>query len=119
MKKYKSLFIILGIIGALVILSLSGRFLNKNSATNMILFFGDTCPHCKDLKEYIVKNNVKAKLNFKELEVYNNRGNAALLSAKAKSCGLDTIQGVPVPFFFDGQNCYVGSDKIEEFLATK
>lgn len=119
MKKYKSLFIILGVIGVLVILSLSGRFLNKDSTSNMIFFYGDTCPHCKDVEEYIIKNNVKAKLNFKEMEVYNNRGNAALLTAKARACKLDTTQGVPVPFFFDGQNCYVGSDKIEEFFATK
>ena len=117
MKKHKNIYIILGVIAFLIVLSLSGRFLNKDSATNMIFFYGDTCPHCKDVEEYIVKNNIKAKLSFKELEVYNNRGNAILLTAKAKACGLETAQGVPVPFFFDGQNCHVGSDKIEEFFA--
>lgn len=118
MKKHKNLYIILGVIAFLIVLSLSGRFLNKDSATSMIFFYGDTCPHCKDVEEYIVKNNVKAKLNFKELEVYNNRGNAALLTAKAKDCKLDTTNGVGVPFFFDGQNCYMGSLEIENFFAS-
>lgn len=119
MKKYKSLFILLGIIALLAILSISGRYLNKASGSEMILFFGDTCPHCKNVEEYITANNVKAKLNFKELEVYNNKTNAALLTAKAKNCGLDTTQGVGVPFFFDGQNCILGDQPIIDFLKTK
>jgi hypothetical protein len=119
MKKYKNLFIILGVIGLLIILSISGRFLNKNKASEMILFFGDTCPHCKNVDEYITTNNIKSRLNFQELEVYNNKTNAALLSAKAKDCGLDISQGVGVPFFFDGQNCILGDQPIIDFLKTK
>jgi len=107
----------LGVIAVLIILAVSGRFLNNDSG--MIFFYGSTCPHCKDVEKYITDNNVKAKLNFKELETWEDKTNAAILSAKAKQCGLDISQGVPVPLFFDGQSCYVGSDKIEEFFASK
>ena len=118
MKKHKTLIIVLGIIAFLIILSISGRFLNKNES-GMIFFYGNSCPHCKEVEEYIATNNIKAKLNFKELETWENQSNAALLASKAKQCGVDISQGVPVPLFFDGQNCYVGSDKIKEFFASK
>ncbi|MFZ4632556.1 MAG: hypothetical protein ACOYL8_05190 [Patescibacteria group bacterium] len=118
-KKHKTLLTVLGVIAFLVLLSISGRYLNKNADSNMIFFYGDTCPHCKNVEEYITANNIKAKVNFKELETYNNTANANLLADKAQKCGLDTTGGVPVPLFFDGQNCIVGDVPIIEFLKTK
>lgn len=119
MKKYKNLFIILGVIGFFVILSASGRFFNKQSSAKMIFFYGNTCPHCKDVDRYIAANKVKDKISFQELEVYNNKTNAALLAAKAKICQFDTTRGVPVPFFFDGEECYLGSDQIIDFFEDE
>lgn len=116
-KKYKNLIIILfAILAILAVLIPLGQFNNKSK---MILFFGDTCPHCKNVEDYIQANNIKNKLSFQELEVYNNAGNASLLGAKAKQCGLDTSNGVGVPFFFDGQNCIQGDEPIIEFFKTK
>lgn len=85
----------------------------------MILFYGDTCPHCKTVEEYITANNIKAKLSFKELEVFNNQANAQLLASKAQKCGLDVSGGVGVPFFFDGHNCLVGDQPIIDYFKTK
>jgi len=113
MKKHKTLFIILGVIAFLLLLASSGRFMNKPT---MIYFYGDTCPHCHDVLDYIAAEGIRDKLSFRELETYKNRNNAQLLATKAKSCQLNTSQGVPVPFFFDGQSCHIGSDKIIEFL---
>lgn len=116
MKKYKTLIIILGIILAILALANLGRLTNK---PEMILFFGDTCPHCKNVEAYINENGIKDKLNFQELEVYNNKANARLLGEKAKQCGLDISNGIGVPFFFDGQNCIEGEDNIIDFFKTK
>jgi predicted DCC family thiol-disulfide oxidoreductase YuxK len=116
MKKNKTLLITLAIIVFLGLLSLLGRLLNK---PEMILFFGDTCPHCKNVEKYISENKIREVFKFQELEVYNNKANAQLLAQKAKGCGLDTAQGVGVPLFFDGQKCLQGDEAIINFLKTK
>ncbi len=113
MKKYKTLIIFSGIIVFLVLIVLLGRLTNK---PEMILFFGDTCPHCKNVEKYLTENNIRNKYKFQELEVYNNKANAQILAQTAKQCGLDTTNGVGVPLFFDGQNCLQGDEPIINFL---
>jgi glutaredoxin len=113
MQKSNKIWIILGAAAVLIILLTSGKWANK---PKMIYFYGDTCPHCHDVLDYIAAEGIRDKLSFRELETYNNRNNAQLLVAKAKLCKMSTAQGVPVPFFFDGENCYIGSDKIIEVL---
>jgi len=115
-KKYKPLLIVLLVIAFFVFIIFLGRLTNK---PEMILFFGDTCPHCKNVDEYISQNGIREKIKFQELEVYNNKDNAALLAQKAKQCSLDTSNGVGVPFFFDGKNCIQGDQPIIDFLKTK
>jgi glutaredoxin len=117
-NKYKPPIIILVIIAVIGAILIWGQVAARKEASRpkMILFYGDTCPHCKNVEEYINANNVKAKLSFQELEVYNNKVNAKLLGDKAKQCGLDTSQGVGVPFFFDGQNCISGDQDIINFF---
>lgn len=116
MKKSKNIWIIIGAVAAIILLASLGRWTNK---PKMIYFYGETCPHCHEVLGYIADNDIRGKLSFRELETYNNVNNARLLNAKAKLCRLDTTQGVPVPFFFDGQNCYIGSDKIIEFFEDQ
>lgn len=112
-KKYLPLIILLlavAIIGFLIINT------KKDSAPEMILFYGDTCPHCQKVNDYINANNIKAKFKFQELEVYNNQTNARLMMKKAVACGLDTSQGLAIPFFWDGKNCLVGDEKIMTYF---
>ena len=35
----------------------------------MILFFSNSCPHCKIVEQYISDNNIDAKIKFQKLEV--------------------------------------------------
>jgi len=119
MKKNKTLFIILGVAGVLVILALLGRFTNKEAKPEMILFYGDTCPHCKNVDDFISANSVRDKLKFQELEVYNNQANARLLSVTAKKCNIDTSAGIGVPFFFDGASCLQGDQPIIDYFQSK
>ncbi len=119
MKKYKILIIILVVIiffGGLVLL---GRLTNKANVPTMILFYGDTCSHCKNVDDYIKANNVHQKLKFRELEVFNNQNNAALLAQTAKQCGFDMTSGVGVPFFFDGAKCLQGDVVIIDFFKAQ
>lgn len=117
MKKYKTLIIVLFAVLAILAVWFPLHYLANKP--EMILFFGDTCPHCKNVETYINENGIREKLSFQELEVYNDKTNANLLGEKAKECGLDTSDGVGVPFFFDGKNCIQGDEPIIEFFKTK
>jgi len=83
-----------------------------------ILFYSDTCPHCKIVEQYIKDNNVKSYLVFRELEVSSNTANSQLLGKKAAGCGISG-DSIGVPFFFDGQNCLVGDSDIIKYFSSK
>jgi len=92
---------------------------NEGQTTGqIILFYGDGCPHCKIVDEYIEKNNIKNILAFTEKEVYYNQANAKELEAKAKLCGLPT-DSIGVPFLFDGEKCFIGDLEIKNFFKQK
>ncbi|QQG52173.1 MAG: hypothetical protein HY931_02380 [Candidatus Falkowbacteria bacterium] len=116
-KKYAPAIILaLGVVALLTIMSLSRQNQNLEPGDEKILFYGDTCPHCKNVEEFMSTNGTKAKLSFLELEVYRNQSNAQLLVATAKKCGLDTSAGVGVPLFFDGEKCLLGDQDIINYF---
>jgi glutaredoxin len=81
----------------------------------IILFYGDGCPHCAKVEEYLSKNNIKDKISFEEKEVYYNQSNAKELAEKAKICGLAT-NSIGVPFLWDGEKCYIGDKDVIKFF---
>jgi len=85
----------------------------------IILFYGEDCPHCKLVDEFVKENKVKEKIIFSELEVYYNKENAKLLVSAAQKCGEDISQGIGVPFLYDGKNCFIGDVNIIDFFKEK
>lgn len=83
-----------------------------------VLYFGNSCPHCKDVDEWLVDNNVADFINIDHREVYDNQANALELAKVAKSCQLNTNQ-IGVPFLYADNNCYVGKIEIIDYLKTK
>ncbi len=104
------------IIALLFIGSLTALLIKKQPV--QILFYSDSCSHCKIVEQYIDDNNVKNYLVFDELEVSSNPANSQQLIKKAKSCGLPT-DNLRVPFFFDGTNCFVGDQEIIKYFESK
>jgi glutaredoxin len=90
----------------------------NQSANQIILFYGDGCPHCAIVEEYIKENNINDKISFAQKEVYYNQNNAKELETKAKICGLPT-DSIGVPFLWDGSKCFVGDQDIIDFFKTK
>lgn len=96
---------------------------NKNNAaatqTNQIvLYYGEGCPHCAKVEEFIKENKIEEKVQFARKEVWYNQINAAELGEKAKICGLKT-DTVGVPFLWDGSKCLIGDQDIINFFKTK
>jgi glutaredoxin len=92
---------------------------NQQTEENqIILYYGDGCPHCAIVEDYIKENNIKEKLSFEEKEVYYNQNNANDLAQKAQICGIST-GSIGVPFLWDGSECYVGDQDIINFFKQK
>lgn len=93
----------------------------KPQKTNeIILYYGNTCPHCKTVDDFLNKNkNIEEKIKLEKKEVYENQTNAIDLEDKATICGEDTSSGVPVPFLYFQGACAIGDTPIINFLTEK
>ena len=90
----------------------------QQSTEELIFYYGDVCPHCHIVDNYIKDNKIKEKLNIVSKEVYNNQDNATELRAKAKICGIsDNALGVPL--MWNGHDCLVGDQAIIKFLRDQ
>jgi glutaredoxin len=85
----------------------------------MILFYGEGCPHCAKVEEFINQNKVKEKISFEMKEIYYNSQNNALFRKKAAACGLPPA-GLGVPLlWYDSNKCLVGDVDIINFFNQK
>ncbi len=87
-----------------------------NSA--IILFYGQLCPHCQKVEEFITRNKVKDRLQFSEREVTFHKANSNLMLQKAQQCGLKK-DNLGVPFLWDDGQCLMGQDKVIQFFQAK
>jgi hypothetical protein len=84
----------------------------------IILYYGDTCPHCKIVEKYMLDNKVAEKLQIVQKEIFNNMENASEMADKASICKLD-ISKIGVPFLYYKSQCYMGDPDVIKFLESK
>ncbi len=80
-----------------------------------LFFYGQECPHCQKVEQWMTDNNIEAKVPMTKLEVWHNADNAAILAKVASMCGIASAQ-VGVPLLYDGQKCYVGEVEVPNQL---
>lgn len=79
-------------------------------------FWGNTCPHCKIVADFLENWALKDKIKIDKKEVYDNKNNASLLVEKAIVCKISQDQ-IAVPFLFTPTGkCIVGDQPIIEYL---
>ncbi len=111
-KKYQS-FILIALLIIVAWLALTSRQ-SKSSVdlgNDPIFFYSLTCPHCKNVEEYIAKNNIRKKVKFQELEVSQNADSAVKFNEAAKICDLNPLK-VGVPMLYDKGKCYEGKEEV-------
>jgi len=121
----KKIIIVGVILAAVLVLVIFGIAQTRNQTKpqapqgdEIVLYYGNTCPHCKEVEDFISKNNIKAKINLVEKEVYQNQGNAKELGEAAQKCGLAT-DSVGVPFLFAEGKCFIGTPDVVSYLSQK
>ncbi|HBP51273.1 MAG: hypothetical protein US68_C0002G0004 [Candidatus Shapirobacteria bacterium GW2011_GWE1_38_10] len=124
MKKILPLILILVTIGAYFFFN-SQKTVTQNfsdSEADLILFWGEGCPHCENVKNHIKDNGFDSRLKISLKEVYLNKNNQKLLEETVLKCPeIDTSAGIGVPLGFDPKNskCFYGDTPIIEWLNTK
>jgi glutaredoxin len=84
-----------------------------------VLYWGTTCPACKEVMSWIEENEVDQKLTIIQKEVYENRQNSLELTQKARECGMDT-RSIAVPLMYTAEEeCLVGYPDIIEYLEIE
>lgn len=84
-------------------------------ASGIVYYYGEECPHCKDVAEFLEKNGIAEKVNFEKKEVWHNTTNAREMDAKVRICGLDK-KNVGVPFLFADGKCFIGTPDVTGFF---
>jgi glutaredoxin len=124
MKKIITIaLIIVGLSVLYVVLSKSPRDVPNTNLPNpdLVLYWGNTCPHCKNVEDYIKSNNLDEKLKINRKEVYDNQDNQKdLASTVNKYCpDLNQGGGIGVPLALDTKTntCLIGDKPIIDFLS--
>jgi glutaredoxin len=85
--------------------------------TTLQYFWSETCPHCKNVANFIDNWDKKDKLVLDKREISDTK-NALLLTKRAEYCKLPT-NSVGVPFLFtpDGK-CITGDQPIIDYFKS-
>lgn len=116
--------VLVGVIGAIIWWGLTSDKAAQDVAmtpvTEMgtVYFYGAECPHCKNINDFLEKNDVASKFSFTKKEVWHDKTNQKQMLEAAKICGLDTSK-VGVPFVFDSNTCLIGEPEVKGFFAEK
>lgn len=118
------LIIILGI-GAFLKFGLPKNLQPQKTVANpvLVIYWGQGCPHCENVKKFISENQIDSKLQIDLKEVYNNKNNQIQFKQDAEKCNpkIDLSQGIGVPFAFASSNneCIIGDQPIIGWIKNK
>lgn len=107
----------------LIVVGLSVWGMNEDTSTGFDVtrttyFYGEECPHCQRVAEFLAANNIAEKVAFEKLEVWHNMQNARQMNEAVKICQLSP-QDVGVPMIFENGTCHVGEPDVMKFFKTK
>lgn len=86
-----------------------------NGRADMIFYYGDGCPHCANVEQYLTDHSLDGKINLVRKEIYNNQDNQAELINRALACGLNR-QAVGIPLLWHDGQCLEGDQAIIDFF---
>lgn len=122
-KIIKIILVFIVLIGVFYLLSRPPKEEIVYQDPDLIFYWGNGCPHCETVQEWLKDNNQQNTLKINSKEVYKNQVNSKeLLDTVNQYCPqLKGESGIGVPTGFDpvGQKCYQGSEEIINFLSDK
>ncbi len=96
----------------------SGEVSGIAAPTGYEYYWGDGCPHCKNVDDFMSTWENKDKFELQKFETWKNRDNAKRLQARSDACKIPRAsQGVPLLVTPDGK-CLDGDVTIIDFLKN-
>ncbi len=92
---------------------------NSGLPSGIVLYYGDTCPHCKIVEQFLRDNNVTAKINITQKEVFLNQTNGQELISIGSNCKIPAEYMGAVPLLYSEGKAYLGDKDIISFLENK
>ncbi len=86
--------------------------------TGAVFYYGEECPHCHDVLEYLAENDIASKVDFEEKETWHDEKNNDELLARAKVCGYAPNQ-IGVPFLYADGECYIGTPDVVGYFREQ
>lgn len=108
----KILFFVIGILFVSVFLA-DNVLAQDNKA---ILYYGNGCPHCAEVEDFIKNNSFDFSIEQKE--IYQNRVNAEEFNRVCAAEGI-SLMNRGVPFLYAEQECFIGDQQIIDYLSAK
>jgi glutaredoxin len=116
------IFVVAAILGGVYFFRVSGDEKSMSSedsasdtATGIVYYYGEECPHCHDVMKFLDENKIAEKVSFEKKEVWHDKANASEMDAKVKVCGLEKNK-VGVPFLFADGKCFIGTPDVTGFF---
>jgi cytochrome c biogenesis protein CcdA len=107
--------IIFFVIGVLFISSFLARDI-KAQDNKAILYYGNGCPHCAEVEDFI-KNNA-FNFSIEQKEIYQNKINAEEFNKVCAEEGI-SLMNRGVPFLYAENECFIGDKQIISYLSAK
>jgi glutaredoxin len=114
-KEAKRVIIIFAVV-MLLFVSVLG-WLHSQRPGTLTFYWGTTCPHCHNVQRWMESHPETDVLGIKQLEVWDDKDNAAAFVGVARKCGMDQPV-VPVLVAENGV-CYVGEVEIVDYLKER
>ena len=114
-KEAKRVIIIFAIV-MVVFMAVPG-WLYYHSPRTLTFYYGNECPHCHNVLNWMSLHNATAATGMKLVEVWDDKDNAATFAGVVRKCGMD--QGVVPVLVAENGACYVGEVEITDYLSQR
>ena len=121
MFEKKTIIVFVGVLMVVVGLVYWGLAETKQPADDpnaIVYYYGEGCPHCKEVSEFLDANNIAEKVSFEKKEVWGDKQNAREMGRRAKVCNIQP-SGMGVPFVYANGQCFVGTPDVKKFFSDK
>jgi len=88
-------------------------------ANSSVLYYGETCPHCKIVEEFMKNNSIENQMEIIQKEAFSNKTNAEELLKVGEICKLPKEYIGAVPLLYADGKCYIGDKDIISFFQEK
>lgn len=88
----------------------------KAQDNKAILYYGNGCPHCAEVEDFI-KNNA-FNFSIEQKEIYQNKINAEEFNKICAEEGI-SLMNRGVPFLYAENECFIGDKQIISYLSAK